>query len=80
MNEYMPWVISTVATGLSIVASWLYGDKSWKAPIVDLVARSIWVVYVIGYDQSPLLIPVTINIVLSVRNLIKMRSTNNVGP
>lgn len=70
--ELTPWLISAIATELSMVSSWMYGNKSWKAPIVSLIVISIWVYYDIRYGQLPLLIPSAINAVISIRNLIKM--------
>jgi len=69
----MDWIISSLATAVSIVSTWLYGNQSRKAPWYGLVMCLIWVYYDIKYDQLPLLLPTFLTMTIQIRNLIKMR-------
>jgi predicted RND superfamily exporter protein len=71
----MDWFLSSVATILAMVSMWLYGNKSWKAPLVAMVVSLIWTYYFIHYKQIPLLIPTFVNIAISIRNYRKMKKT-----
>ena len=69
----MDWLIAAVITVLGLCAFWLYGNKSWKAPVVYLVICSLWAYYYLDSDQIPLLIPTAMTTIIQTRNLIKMR-------
>jgi len=69
----MNWLISLLATVIVLISSWMYGNKSRRAPMLALVGYLVWIYYVIEYNQWPLLIPTTLNMVIQLRNLIKMR-------
>ena len=69
----MDWLISATATILALCAYWLYGNRTWKAPLLSLVVCALWVYYDLRYDQIPLLLPTVMTATVATRNLIKMR-------
>jgi len=68
----MDWMLTILATIASLCSWWLYGNKSWKAPLLGLVAGTLYTYYDIRYDQLPLLIPTFAMMSIQVRNLVKM--------
>jgi len=68
----MAWGISACATGLALVALWLYGDGNKRAPIIWLAVCLCWVVYDILFEQWALLLPTALNIIVQIRNLRRM--------
>jgi len=69
----MDWILSISATLVAMMASWLYGNKTHRAPILALAAIALWVVYDVYNAQWPLLIPCAVNAVIQTRNFFRMR-------
>ena len=67
----MNWALSMLATALSLATLWLYGNGSKRAPILGLAMCMVWLYYNLQYDQLPLLLPTSLNIIIHVRNLLK---------
>jgi len=70
----MNWLLTIAATCASLVAFWLYGNKSWMAPLFGIIGCLIYVYYDIRYDQVPLLVPTFVTMGIQIRNLIRMRN------
>ena len=68
------WIISALATSLSLAAAWLYGNKDARAPAIMLIVCLLWVIYDVMFQQWPLLLPAALNIIIQIRNLYRMRS------
>ena len=66
------WIISGIATILSLLAYWLYGNRDQKAPIFGLLAGLLWIGYIVRFGQWPLLLPTGMRIVIDARNLYHM--------
>jgi len=73
----MDWVLTIAVTSASLYSLWLYGNKSWKAPLLGVTACLIYISYYVIYGQLPLIVPTLVMMSVQIRNLVKMRRVQN---
>ena len=71
------WIIATTATGLQVVALWLYGNNDKRAPVCGLIAIGLWAIYNCLNGQWLLMPQLAVGVIVALRNLCCMRTSQS---